>query len=66
MHNRRAPTTEMFVGEMELRDPGMFRQNRVNGAAQVPDTFAMDDAHAQNAAPPALLVTTPPLRTWRS
>jgi hypothetical protein len=51
MNNRRAPTAEVFIGEVEGFHVGLFRQNRVNRAAQVADAFAVDDAHAQNAAP---------------
>ncbi len=54
MHDRRAPAAEVFVGEMEFGDARMFRQQRVNGASQVTDAFAVNDSHPQNPARPTL------------
>lgn len=52
MNYRCAPAAEMFTREMKLRHVGMRLQKFVNGLAQLPDAFAVDDAHAQNPARP--------------
>lgn len=44
----------MFTREMELRHVRLLLQNGVNSLAQLPDAFAVDDAHAQNPARPTL------------
>ena len=44
----------MFIRQMELRHIGMLCQKFVNGLAQLPDAFAVDDAHPQNPPHPAL------------
>ena len=52
MHNRRTPSAEVFIRQMELRDLRMLGEDGVNGAPQIADAFAVDDPHPQN---PALL-----------
>lgn len=49
MHDRCAPTTKVFTRQMELRHIGMPLQNRVDHLSQLSDSFAVDDAHAQDA-----------------
>lgn len=40
----------MFVRQMELRHIGMLLQKLVNGFAQLPDAFAVNDADPKNPA----------------
>lgn len=39
---------------MEFRYVGMLFQNRMNRLTQLPDALAVNDAHPENAARPAL------------
>ena len=54
MHNGCSPAAKRFVRQMKRRYLGMFRQKLVDGFPQLPDAFAVDDAHAQNPARPTL------------
>ena len=48
-----APTAELRMAEREINHVGIFREQRMDGAAQVADAFAVDDAHLADAATPA-------------
>lgn len=52
MHNCCTPATEVFVCQMKLRHIRMFLQKLVNGFAQLPDAFAVDDPYAQKTPRP--------------
>ena len=52
MHNRRAPTAEVFIREMKFNHVGMLREQRMHRASQIPNPFPMNDPHAEY---PALL-----------
>ena len=48
------PAAKVFTRQMELCYVRMLFKNRMHGLSQLPDAFAMNDAHAQNSASPTL------------
>jgi hypothetical protein len=45
----RAPAAERFAGEVKFAHVGSTSEQGVNGGAQCADSFAVDDADAQDA-----------------
>ena len=45
-----SPPAELRIVQPEGYNFRMFDQNRVNGATQVPNPFAVDDAHVANTS----------------
>ena len=54
MHDGRAPAAKMFTCQMERGNIRMLLKNGVNRLSQLPNPFAMNNAHAQNATGLAL------------
>jgi len=50
MHDGRAPPARVFTRQVEFRYVRMLFQNRVHRLAQLPNAFAMNDAHTQDSA----------------
>src|SRR5208282_4757914 len=50
MDDRRPPAPVLRMVQGERRDLGVFGQDRVNGAPQVADAFAVNNAHLEDAA----------------
>ena len=50
MDDGRTPTAKVFTRQMELSHIGMLFQHRVNGLAQLPNAFPVNDADSQNPA----------------
>lgn len=48
MRDGRAPPTGVLAGQVKLGDLRVLLKNPMNRLSQLPDAFAMDDAHAQD------------------
>ena len=51
--HRRAPAAELRVGQREGHHLRIFREQGVDGAAEIANAFSMNDSHPENPALPA-------------